>query len=260
MKQYHHPISQSRSFVRLLIMTTTVALQCATMHAQNKSTSTSRSQKEVLGLEQVIAFYGAYPELNSQTFARGGEWKYWKNRGGVVSKGVVHYKFLKNNVDEASDYLAKMDFGDNPNPVINVDELGWDYDGGIDRHTAAILKAAHEKRPDLKITVWQMRGPVAPKLAAVYRDTVELVLMETYYDLNDAWTIAFQLQAARLTGLLNRSVVALGLGKAKVSGAGVETLSRKSLRRDANCSSSWIPTTTGNRMWCRSRLTKRFCV
>ena len=49
-----------------------------------------------------------------------------------------------------------------------------------------------------------MRGPVAPKLAAVYRDTVEL---------NDPWMIAFQLQAARLNGLLERSVVALGLGK-----------------------------------------------
>ena len=58
-----------------------------------------------------------------------------------------------------------------------------------------------------------MRAPVAPKLAAVYRDTVELVMMETYVDLNDPWMIAFQLQAARLNGLLERSVVALGLGK-----------------------------------------------
>jgi len=47
------------------------------MHAENKSTR----QKKVLGLEKVIAFYGAYPELESQTFARGGEWKYWRNRG-----------------------------------------------------------------------------------------------------------------------------------------------------------------------------------
>jgi len=197
-----------------LIVTTTVALQRAqTAHAQNKTTSTSRSRKRVLGLEKVIAFYGAYPDLESQTFTRGGDWKYWRGRGGVVSQGVVHHDFLRKNVDEASDYLAQMDFGDNPNPVINIDEFGWDCDGGIDRHSAAVLEAVHKKRPDVKITVWQMRGPVAPMLAAVYRDTVALVLMETYSDLNDAWMIPFQLQAARLNGILEKSVVALGLGK-----------------------------------------------
>lgn len=37
-------------------------------------------------------------------------------------------------------------------------------------------------------------------------------MMETYYDLNDAWMIPFQLQTARLNGLVDRSVVALGLG------------------------------------------------
>lgn len=214
MKQYRHPISLARCHVCLLIAATTIALQCTkTMHAENKSTIISRSQSRVLGVEKVIAFYGAHPELESQTFARGGEWKYWKNRGGVVSQGVIHYKFLRKNADEASDYLARIDFGDNPNPVIDIDEFGWDYDGGIDAHCAAILKAVRRKRPDLKIAVWQMRGPVAPKLAAVYRHTVELVLMETYFDLNDAWMIPFQLQAARLNGILERSVVALGLGK-----------------------------------------------
>jgi hypothetical protein len=70
----------------------------------------------------------------------------------------------------------------------------------------------HEKRPGLKIAVWQMRGPVAPGLAAVYRDTVELVMMETYFDLNDAWMIAFQLQTARLSGLLDRTIIGLGIG------------------------------------------------
>ena len=153
-----------------------------------------------MGLEKVIAFYGAYPELASQTFTRGGDWKYWKARGGIVSQGVVHYSFLGMNVDEASDVLVRMDFADNPDPVINIDEFGWDYDGGIDQHTAAILQAVREKRPELKVTVWQMRGPVAPGLAAVYRQTVDLVLLETYFDLNDAWMIPFQLQAARLVG------------------------------------------------------------
>jgi hypothetical protein len=38
-------------------------------------------------------------------------------------------------------------------------------------------------------------------------------MMETYVDLNDSWMIAFQLQAAHLNGLLEKSLVALGLGK-----------------------------------------------
>ena len=97
--------------------------------------------------------------------------------------------------------------------MITIDEFGWDYDGGIDRHSAAILKAVHQKKPGLKIAVWQMRGPVAPELAAVYRDTVELVMMETYFDLKDAWMIPFQLQTARLNGLLGKTIVGLGIGK-----------------------------------------------
>ena len=210
MQNNQYPIHLWQCCVCALIMTLSGA---QTMSAESRSTSTSESTKKVMGLEKVIAFYGAYPELESQTFTRGGDWKYWQARGGIVSEGVVHYNFLRKNAAEAADVLVQMDFADNPNPVVNIDEFGWDYDGGIDQHAAAVLQAVHEKRPDLKITVWQMRGPVAPELAAVYRQTVELVLLETYFDLNDAWMIPFQLQAARLTGLLDQCVVALGLGK-----------------------------------------------
>ena len=35
----------------------------------------SNRHANVLGLDTVIAFYGAYPELKSQTFTRGGNWK-----------------------------------------------------------------------------------------------------------------------------------------------------------------------------------------
>ncbi len=162
------------------------------------------------GLEKIIAFYSG--DFKSQTFARGGDWRAWKARGVVTSQGVNHQSFLGKDVEAASNVLASMGIGENPNPVINVDEFGWDYDGGLDQHTAAILRALHRKRPELKIAVWQMRGPVAPELAAVYRDTVELVMLETYRDLNDAWMIPFQLQAARLTGLVDRTVIGLGLG------------------------------------------------
>ena len=57
-----------------------------------KSTGTGRGAKEILGLEKVIAFYNA--DLESQTFARSDDWKYWSNRGGVAARGVVHYEFL----------------------------------------------------------------------------------------------------------------------------------------------------------------------
>ncbi|MDP6438220.1 MAG: SUMF1/EgtB/PvdO family nonheme iron enzyme, partial [Candidatus Brocadiia bacterium] len=162
------------------------------------------------GLDKVIAFYAGLG-VESQTFIGGDAWKDWKERGSVVYRGMTT-GFLSENVEEGSDVLANLDFRDNPNPVVCIDEFGWDYDGGKDRHTAAILQAVHRKRPRLKIAVYQMRGPVAPELAAAYRDTVELVMLETYVDLNDAWLIGFQLQAARLTGLLDRSVLALGLG------------------------------------------------
>lgn len=183
------------------------------LQTQTKTSNKPKSQNQVLGLEKVIAFYGAYPEIKSQTYARNGDWKYWRERGGVAPLGVTHNRFLQENVEKASNILVNLNFGDNPMPVIDIDEFGWDYDGGIDRHSAAILKAVKQKKPDLKITVWQMRGPVGPELAKVYQDTVSLVLLETYFNLKDAWMIPFQLQAARLNGILNKSVIALGLGQ-----------------------------------------------
>jgi len=158
-KHFPHPIRLPPRFSRLsMIVSTTLALSTQSLNAQEGITKTA---KNTLDLDPVIAFYGAYPELKSQTFARGGDWRYWTKRGAVASRGVVHQTFLRQNVAEASDYLARLDLGDNPNPVIDIDELGWDFDGGIDRHSMAILKATHEKRPNLKIAVWQMRGPIA---------------------------------------------------------------------------------------------------
>jgi hypothetical protein len=169
--------------------------------------------KRPFGLDKVIAFYGAPQEIAAANFVLSGDGQYWQSRGGVASRGITHQQFLRKTVDEAANVLVTLDFKNTPNPVITIDELGWDYDGGIDRHSAAILKAVHEKRPGLKIAVWQMRGPVAPGLAAIYRETVELVLLETYFDLKDAWMIPFQLQAARLNGLLGKTIIGLGIGK-----------------------------------------------
>lgn len=120
---------------------------------------------------------------------------------------------LKIPVAEAAQRHAKMDFGGNPHPVITVDEFGFDYDGQIDLRTAETLRAIKKARPELGIAVWQMRGPVAPKLAATYLDEVDLVMMETYVSPADIWLIGAQLKAAELNGLGHKSVVGLGIGR-----------------------------------------------
>ena len=187
-----------------------LSIVVASVRAQ--SPAADRTNKP-FGLNAVIGFYGAPQEIASANFVLSADWKYWQGRGGIASRGITHQQFLGKDVEEASNVLANLDTGGDPHPVVTIDEFGWDYDGGIDRHSAAVLKAVHKKKPGLKIAVWQMRGPVAPALAATYRDTVELVLMETYFDLKDAWMIPFQLQTARLNGLAGKTILGLGIGK-----------------------------------------------
>jgi hypothetical protein len=183
--------------------------------AANADEPAAGAKKRPFGLEKVVTFYGTRPELKCPTLVTSEDWRSWKSRGCVSTLCITHQSFLRppKSVDEAANVLMGLDYKGNPNPVLTIDEFGWDYDGGIDAHTADVLKAVHAKNPGLKIAVWQMRGPVAPKLAAVYRDTVELVMMETYYDLNSAWMIPFQLQTARLNGILNKTIIGLGLGR-----------------------------------------------
>ena len=200
----------SHKFVRLVA---TAAILAGAGVSASAQTAAGQRPNRPLGLDKVIAFYGAPKDIASANFVLDANWKYWRGRGGVASRGITHQQFLQKNVDEAAAVLTNLDLGNNPNPVVTIDEFGWDYDGGIDRQSAAVLKAVHQKKPGLKIAVWQMRGPAAPELAAVYRDTVDLMLMETYYDLNDAWMIAFQLQAARLNGLLGKTILGLGIGR-----------------------------------------------
>ena len=153
------------------------------------------SKKEKpFGLDKVIAFYGDFRErVPSQNFNATGE---------------VWFGLLQSTVDKGSDILAKRS-----SEPFAIDELGFDYDGPTDLQTIEVLKAAKEKKPDLQIAVWQMGGPVAPKLAAAYSELVELVMMETYVELGNSWMIVFKLQAARLNGLLDKSVIGLGIGK-----------------------------------------------
>ncbi|MDP6439623.1 MAG: hypothetical protein QGH74_08320, partial [Candidatus Brocadiia bacterium] len=157
-------------------------------------------------------FYGLGGGMHSPTLVSSGDWKGLKARGIVAATGSGH-AMLKIPVAEAAQRHAKMDFGGNPHPVITVDEFGFDYDGQIDLRTAETLRAIKKARPELGIAVWQMRGPVAPKLAATYLDEVDLVMMETYVSPADIWLIGAQLKAAELNGLGHKSVVGLGIGR-----------------------------------------------
>ena len=151
------------------------------------------SQGGPFGLEPVIAFYGDFHDkVPCQTFN---------------ATGMTWFELLQNPVETGADIIAR--FSQQP---FAIDEFGFDYDGQIDLKTAEVLRAARKMNPGLKLAVWQMRGPVAPLLAAAYRETVGLVLIETYRDLGDAWQIPFHLQSARLNGLLDRTVIGLGFG------------------------------------------------
>ncbi|MDP6438494.1 MAG: hypothetical protein QGH74_02570 [Candidatus Brocadiia bacterium] len=149
--------------------------------------------RKIFGHDTIIAFYGDYrKDVPSQNF---------------VATGTTWYNILKTTVDKGSDVIAQ-----HPGPVLSIDEFGFDYGGGIDQKTAQVLRAAKGKNPELKIAVWQMRGPVAPTLAEAYRETVDLVMMESYASLEDPWVIPAQLTSARLNGLVDRTIIGLGLG------------------------------------------------
>ena len=156
----------------------------------------TEAEGKILGHDRIIALYGDHTkQVPSQ------------NIDG--SSDLAWYKFLKNPVDKAADIIVAYD----RRPLMWIDEFGWDYDGPSDMKTAAVLRAAKEKKPDLQLMIHQMRGPVAPELARTYRELVDLVWMETYVDPTDLWAIAMQLKAAELNGLAHKSIIALGAGK-----------------------------------------------
>ncbi|MGD2245428.1 MAG: hypothetical protein PVI11_02655 [Candidatus Aminicenantes bacterium] len=179
----------------------------------------TKVREEILGQERIIAFtyIGEYDpkELRSLTFfapARPGDRTYWRKRGVVPAVGQTWYDLLKSPVDKAVDILINLDYGGDPNPVVCIDEFGFDYGGLTDQKSARILRLTKKKKPELNLTVWQMRGPISHVLAAAYRDVVSLVLMEAYIgDKRAYWWIATQVYVARMHGLLEKSIVALGL-------------------------------------------------
>ena len=177
--------------------------------------------KKVLGLERVIAFTYTPKEcdpkqLRSATFMLqpAKDWQYWSSRGVVTAVGHTWFDLLRNPVDKAADILTHLDYDGNPKPVVSIDEFGFDFGGQTDQKSAQILRQAKRLRPNLALTVWEMRGPIPKVLAEAYQDVADLVMMECYVGSSKSyWWIATQVQAARMHGLLPKTIVALGLGK-----------------------------------------------
>jgi hypothetical protein len=95
-----------------------------------------------------------------------------------------------------------------------IDEFGFDYGGNMDQKAAQILRQAKLKKPDLALTVFQMREPVPPVLAETYRNVADLVMFESYINnQRHYWWVATQVWSARKYGLLPKTIIILGVGK-----------------------------------------------
>ncbi len=169
-------------------------------------------RKKVLGLDRVIHFFGIDVCMGSSTLVSSDDWQSLKERG-IVAAGSAGNEMLRAPVEQAAEAFARRDFGGNPHPVVTIDEFGFDYGGQIDIRTAETLRAIKKARPELALVVWQMRGPVGPKLAEAYGEVVELVMLETYVSPVNIWLIGAQIKAAELSGLGHKSIVGLGAGK-----------------------------------------------
>jgi hypothetical protein len=201
--------------------TTAVLLAAAVAAAMSRAPARAEPPKKVLGLERVIAFtyipkgYDA-KQLRSVTFIEPTapkDWQDWNARGTVAALGHTWFDLLRNPADKSVEILTHLDYGGNPRPVVSIDEFGFDFGGQTDEKAAAILRQAKRQRPELALSVWEMRGPIPKVLAEAYRDVAGLVMLECYVgDPKDYWWIATQVHAARMHGLLPKTIVALGLG------------------------------------------------
>ena len=178
---------------------------------------------KVLGLDKVIAFTYSpakdfdLKQLHSTTFVgpvNADEWKYWRSRGVVSGLGYTWFDLLRSPLDKAVDALTGQDYGGNPQPVMMIDEFGFDYGGQMDQKSAQVLRQTKLKKPDLALAVWDMRGPIPQVLAEAYRDVADLVMLESYVgNQQQYWWIAMQVWSARRYGILTKTIPVLGVGK-----------------------------------------------
>ena len=196
---------------------TLLYVSCLALLSQLSSVS---AEAKVLGKYRIFAFLylpkGTDPKtLHSANFinSKPNEWKYWRDKGVIPCRGKTWFDLLRNPVDKAVEILTTMDYGGNPDPVVCIDEFGFDFGGQTDQKTATILRRTKENMPVLRLAVWQMRGPISPVLATAYRDVVDLILPEAYVpDKDSYWHIITQVRAAQLQGLMHKTIVGLGLG------------------------------------------------
>jgi len=182
--------------------------------------STASKKVHILGKDRIFAFLylpkGVDPNaLQSANFihSKANEWKYWHEKDVIACRGKAWFDLLRNPVHKAVEILTSMDYGGNPEPIVCIDEFGFDFGGQTDQKTAAILRKTKEKMPQLRLAVWQMRGPIAPVLADAYSDVAEFIIPEAYVgDKTDYWNIITQVRAAQLQGLIHKTIVGLGLG------------------------------------------------
>jgi len=179
-----------------------------------------QANAEVLGKKHIFAFLYLPKNKKPVTLhsanlilSKPGDWKYWRERGVITCQGKTWFSLLRNPVSEAVKILASIDYGGNPEPVVCIDEFGFDFGGQTDQKTALILRETRKKSPQLRLVVWHMRGPISPVLAEAYREVVDLVLPEAYVgSMEGYWHIISQVRAAQYQGLMHKTIVGLGLG------------------------------------------------
>jgi len=181
------------------------------------------AKSKVLGLDRVIAFTYSpgkdfdVKQMHSVTFVgpvNAADWKYWRPRGVVMGTGHAWFDLMRSPVEKAVDILAGQDYAGNPQPVMMIDEFGFDFGGEMDRKAAQILRQTKLKKPELALAVWEMRGPIPQVLAETYRDVADLVMMESYVgSRRQYWWIASQAWSARKFGILPKTIFVLGVGK-----------------------------------------------
>jgi len=181
------------------------------------------AKTKVLGLNKVIAFtYSPSKnfdpkQLHSVTLVgpvSAGDWKYWRPRGVVMGVGHTWFDLLRSPIDKAVDILAGQDYAGNPQPVMMIDEFGFDFGGQMDEKAARVLRQTKLKKPDLALAVWEMRGPIPQVLAETYRDVADLVMLESYVgSQRQYWWVASQVWSARKYGILPKTIIVLGVGK-----------------------------------------------
>jgi hypothetical protein len=185
--------------------------------------------EKILGQDKIFAFcYVGYDpkKLRSATliFADPAEWKHWQKRGVTPAVGQTWFALLNPHsrengkpiwsLEKAVEVLVDRDYGGSPSPVVCIDEFGFDFGGETDQKIAEVLEETKRRKPDLGIAIWQMRGPISKVLADAYRKFADLVMMECYVgDKRNYWWIATQVYAARMHGLIEKSIVYLGLGQ-----------------------------------------------